>query len=85
MDFGSVGNMSVVSWLEFGSKWSVVVETAEYGHNVAGHGKITLLVEIIPSKCDATEEGASPISGDFVTGVGKCFAERNQRLVVVCF
>ena len=70
LNLGSVWNRSVVDRLKFGSKWIVVVETAEYGLDVAGHGKVALMVEIIPPKWDVTEKGVGPIGGDFVTGVG---------------
>ena len=51
------------------------METTKGRFDVARHGKITLVVETIPSKSDVTEEGTIPIGSDFVTGVGKCFAE----------
>ena len=58
------------SQLILGAKWSIVVEAAKDVFNVAGHGKDTFVVGIIPPKGDATEKGAGPISGYLVTRVG---------------
>ena len=75
LNFGAVGNLSVVGRLVLGSKRRVMMKATKDGLNVAGHGKIALVVEIIPPKGDTTEECAGPVGGYFITGVGKSAAE----------
>ena len=60
----------------FRTKWSLVVEQAKDGFDVAGYGEKAPVVGIIPPMGDSTEKGAGPISGDFVTRVGESVAEK---------